>query len=43
LKEKVLKKIWKSTEDMPVLFGIPLSMKDVFDIKGYDATLGTAT
>lgn len=34
---------WKSTEDMPRLFGIPISIKDVYDIAGFDTSLGTAT
>lgn len=34
---------WKSTKDMPKLFGIPISLKDVYHVKGFDSSLGSAT
>lgn len=43
LKEKVKSKEWKSSFDMPSLFGVPVSIKDVYKIKGHDTTLGSAT
>lgn len=33
---------WKSVDDLPCLFGVPVSVKDVFDVKGHDTTLGSA-
>lgn len=42
LAEKRSSGLWKSVGDLPCLHGIPVSVKDVYEIKGHDTTLGSA-
>ena len=36
-------KNYSSPKDLPCLFGIPISIKDMIKLKGYDTTLGSGT
>ena len=42
LRDKKLIELKKSGKELPVLFGIPISIKDVIEFKGHDTSMGSA-